>query len=520
MVLACTIVIVLQKEKEMSCVKSKELRQMGLPSVRPWFPMAMKALNVAIAKGNDKDLVCHTARKLIRNPDLFDAECPGELKPYFEPLIEGFRFCKASRITYIERENPAPWQRWGEMPLEGMSIGQMEDACNLPISVGGALMPDAHTGYGLPIGGILAVRNAVIPFAVGVDIACRMRLTVLDLPVEKLEKHEERFISAIENETGFGIGAAFEKGQRRRHGVMDEDWNISPVTSRLKGKAAQQLGSSGSGNHFVEFGVLELQAPARENGFTLEPGRYLALLSHSGSRGTGEAVARYYSELARDLHPEIPEKLAQLAWLELTSSEGQEYWNAMQLMGRYASANHELIHKHVLGALGAEPLAMVENHHNFAWKEMIDGEELIIHRKGATPANEGRLGVVPGSMCSNAFVVRGKGNPASYFSCSHGAGRKMSRAAAYRELTREKLDELLAKNNVHLLSGTLDESPEAYKDINEVMAAQADLVDVLARFEPRLVKMAPEAGSRLPKWKIEKDRKKLKKLLAEAENCG
>lgn len=316
----------------------------------------------------------------------------------------------------------------------------------------------------------------------------------------------------------FCNSAAFRQGGHSGHRARQIPEISFP--KRIKGKAALQLGSSGSGNHFVEFGVLELQAPARETGFNLDPGRYLALLSHSGSRGTGEAVARHYSELARDLHPEIPEKLAQLAWLELDTQEGQEYWNAMQLMGRYASANHELIHKHVLGALGAQPLAMVENHHNFAWKETIDGEELIIHRKGATPANAGRLGVVPGSMCSNAFVVRGKGNPASYFSCSHGAGRKMSRAAAYRELTQEKLDELLAKNNVHLLSGTLDESPEAYKDINEVMAAQADLVDVLAKFEPRLVKMAPEAGSKLPKWTIEKDRKKLNKLLAEAENCS
>ena len=495
----------------MSVVRGTDLRRMGLASVQPWFAMTMKAVNVAIAKGNDKDLVRHTIKKLIINPDSFSETCPQELAEYFEPLLEGFRYCNQSRLAYVHREVPAPWKRWGDMELEPMSLEQMENACSLPISVGGALMPDAHTGYGLPIGGVLAVRNAVIPYAVGVDIACRMRMTVLDIPVEELEKHEDRFISAIENETSFGMGAVFPKEQKRTHAVMDEDWKVSPITMKLKGKANLQLGTSGGGNHFAEFGIISLDTDTNEPGFSLKAGKYLALLSHSGSRGTGENVARHYSEIARDRHPEIPEKLAHLAWLELESEEGQEYWNAMQLMGRYASANHELIHKHVLKALGAEAIAMVENHHNFAWKEMINGEELVIHRKGATPAGLNSLGVVPGSMCSDAFVVRGKGNIESFNSCSHGAGRRLSRAAAYRELKHERLEELLAANNVHLLSGTLDESPEAYKDIEEVMAAQSDLVDVLARFSPRLVKMAPEAGTHLPKWKIEKEKKRQRK---------
>src|SRR5690606_32600761 len=148
-------------------------------------------------------------------------------------------------------------------------------------------------------------------------------------------------------------------------------------------KARGQLGTSGSGNHFVEFGILTVDQPTAEPGFTLQPGRYLALLSHSGSRGAGATVADHYSRLAMSKQPELPSELRRLAWLDLDSSEGQEYWAAMNLMGRYAAANHELIHKRVARAIGAEVIASVENHHNFAWKEVHDGREVIVHRKGA-----------------------------------------------------------------------------------------------------------------------------------------
>ena len=180
----------------------------------------------------------------------------------------------------------------------------------------------------------------------------------------------------------------------------------------------------------------------------------------------------------------------------MDSSDGQEYWAAMQLMGRYASASHELIHGHVIAAIGAQALTHVENHHNFAWEETHDGGRVIVHRKGATPAHAGQLGVVPGSMTAPGFVVRGKGSEASLCSCSHGAGRAMSRAAAFRQLRREDWEAILRDNGVELLSGSLDESPQAYKDIHAVMAAQRDLVDILAEFRPRLVKMAPDEPRR------------------------
>ena len=498
----------------MADFKNSDLRKIGIARVEPLFGQTLKAANLAYRAGHDKDLIRHVLGKMALDPEGF-ANCPDELKEYFAPLVDGFLALKKAKSAYEERTVKAPWKQWGNQTIEASAIEQMENACSLPISVGGALMPDAHTGYGLPVGGVLAVRKAVIPYAVGVDIACRMRLTVLDLPINELILDEERFIKAIEAETRFGVGAIFEKGLRH-HDVLDYDWTISPITAANKGRAVQQLGTSGSGNHFVEFGVLHIAAKTTEPGFSLEPGEYLALFSHSGSRGVGGLVAEHYSSLARNLHPEIPNQLAHLAWLDLDTHEGQEYWQAMELMGHYAAANHELIHKYVLAALGAQPIAMVENHHNFAWKEIYDGEELIVHRKGATPAAVNSLGVVPGSMCSPAFVVRGKGNLAAYNSCSHGAGRKLSRTAAFDELSVESLNDLLAKNNVHLLSGTLDESPEAYKDIFEVMAAQDDLIDVLAKFEPRLVKMSGEKPNIMPKWQIKRQQKRQRRLEREA----
>ena len=398
----------------------------------------------------------------------------------------------------------APWRKWGDQ-IDVQAEAQMDAAAHLPIAVAGALMPDAHVGYGLPIGGVLATRDAVIPYAVGVDIACRMKLTVLNLPVEWLERKRDRLIRAIEDETKFGVGASFR--DRRAHDVMDADWSVSPITKANRDRAWSQLGSSGSGNHFVEFGVLTVEggrrspdAPELRSAIDaagpeappyLPPGRHLALLIHSGSRGTGAAVCDHYSKLAMRLHPDLPKEMRHLAWLDLDSAEGREYWDAMELMGRYAAANHALIHRHIARNLGVDVLLDLENHHNFAWKETHLGEELVVHRKGATPAGAGVLGIIPGSMAAPGFVVRGKGRPESMNSAAHGAGRCMSRTQAHKTLSWREANRLLHDAGVTLISAGLDEVPMVYKDIHSVMAAQADLVEVVARFDPKLVKMAP-----------------------------
>lgn len=382
----------------------------------------------------------------------------------------------------------APWKQWGH-DLDSNAIDQMVHACRLPVAVRGALMPDAHVGYGLPIGGVLATRDAVIPYAVGVDIACRVKMTVLDLPLRKLERGADKLRRAIEKETRFGVGAFFR--ERRDHAVMSADWSVTHVTERMKDKAWSQLGTSGSGNHFVEFGAFTVNDAA----VGLEPGRYLALLTHSGSRGTGAAVCEHYSAIAMDKHAELPREVKHLAWLSLQSEAGQEYWRAMELMGEYAAANHACIHRHIAEHLGAEVLLDLENHHNFAWKEVHDGEELVVHRKGATPAGTGVLGIIPGSMATPTYVVRGLGQASSLNSAAHGAGRRMSRSAAKKKYDWKFVNPVLKERGVELISAGLDEVPMVYKNIDEVMRAQSDLVEPLATFQPKLVKMAP-AGER------------------------
>jgi tRNA-splicing ligase RtcB len=267
---------------------------------------------------------------------------------------------------------------------------------------------------------------------------------------------------------------------------------VTRITRESKDKAWKQLGTSGSGNHFVEFGHLTLAQPDQELG--LAAGEYVALLSHSGSRGVGAAVCSTYSAMARARLPKKHESLGQLAWLDLDSEAGQEYWAAMNLMGEYAAANHDVIHRLVSKHLGAKIIAGVENHHNFAWKEVHGGKEVVVHRKGATPAGQGVLGVIPGSMADPAFVVRGKGCAASLNSASHGAGRRMSRTQAKQKYSWNAVKKSLEKQGVHVLSAGADEVPGVYKNIEDVMREQQDLVEIVARFDPKIVKMCGDGS--------------------------
>lgn len=361
--------------------------------------------------------------------------------------------------------------------IDEAAINQMKNAMELPISRVGALMPDAHVGYGLPIGGVLATKDAVIPYAVGVDIGCRVKVSIYEETPETLDRHLDSFSRALERETYFGIGATRKK--RADHPVMERDWDS---ISYLKDTAWKQLGTSGSGNHFVEFGELEIL----DHSF-MKGGPYIALVSHSGSRGAGARVCDFYSKLAMKINP----KFGHLAWLDM-HAEGAEYWQAMEIMGEYASANHEIIHRDISNYLKIKPIFSVENHHNFAWKENINGEEFIVHRKGATPAKKGELGYIPGTMIDPGYIVRGKGEETSIFSSAHGAGRRMSRNQARNSTTKNELKKVTEEARVKLLSCGLDESPFAYKDINKVMEAQSSLVSIVAKFTPRIVKMAPD----------------------------
>lgn len=392
------------------------------------------------------------------------------------------------------RDKPLGYAVWGQDQIDQEARNQMERALRLPVAVAGALMPDAHVGYGLPIGGVLATGDAVIPYAVGVDIACRMRLSIYPQSPILLGQQAARFKRSLMEETHFGIDSQTDQYHRPQHAVLDDPaWEATRLLKSLKIKAQRQLGTSGSGNHFVEWGTFQLYDDDAQ--LNLKAGRYLALLSHSGSRGVGFKIANTYTAAAMRMHPDLDKAMQYLAWLPLASEAGQEYWLAMELAGRFASANHEVIHHQVAKAAGLQEQVKIENHHNYAWLEkMEDGTEAIVHRKGATPAGAGVLGIIPGSMGDAGYVVRGKGEVRALNSASHGAGRKMGRKAALGSITKTMRDDYLRERGVTLLGAGLDESPQAYKDIEAVIAAQDDLVEVIGKFTPRLVRMADEAG--------------------------
>ncbi|RIK72827.1 MAG: RNA-splicing ligase RtcB [Planctomycetota bacterium] len=459
----------------------RQLQKLGVPP--RLAAAAIDALRTAASQDLGFGLKGHRARDLVKQVVASPAT-------FLHDPIWGRLASELAGYQPIELRQPCAYRTWGD-DIDSAAHEQMRQACRVPSVVGAALMPDAHVGYGLPIGGVLACDNAVIPYAVGVDIACRMKLSVLDAPVASLHERRDQYRTALERGTRFGVGSEYQQPQS--HAVMDEDWNVTRITREKKDVAWRQLGTSGSGNHFVEFGVLSLAAP--DEGLGLPAGQYVALLSHSGSRGPGAAVCSTYSAIAQAQLPAELKVLGRLAWLALDAQAGQEYWAAMNLMGRYAAANHAVIHRNVARLLGAEVIAGVENHHNFAWRERHGGRDVVVHRKGATPAAAGVLGVIPGSMADPAFVVRGRGHAESFDSAAHGAGRRMSRRQAHDTFRFSQVRKQLAERGVDVLSAGSDEVPGVYKDIRQVMAAQQELVEVVAQFDPQIVKMCGD-GSR------------------------
>ncbi|HZU13597.1 MAG TPA: RtcB family protein [Chloroflexota bacterium] len=474
-------------------MNGKTLKARGWPEGRV-MGRAKAAASRLEADGLDREAILSRLDEVRSAPDTFLADAiVGDVAAELVRIREKER---ARTEIPVLHDAPLPYGVWGPSQIDAAAIAQMDDAMRLPVSAAGALMPDAHVGYGLPIGGVLATEDAVIPYAVGVDIACRMRLSVYPESPTLPETMPERFERSLLDRTYFGAGVA--NPQHPEHEVLDDRaWRETRLLSGLQGTAARQIGTSGTGNHFVEWGVLTITA--HDPGLGLEPGDYLALLSHSGSRGVGFKIANAYSELAMRLHPNLDKRVRHLAWLPLDSEAGQEYWHAMELAGRFASANHQIIHHNVARAASLSEVAVVENHHNFAWKETVTDasgrtRELVVHRKGATPAGPGVLGIIPGSMGDPGYVVRGRGQPGALASASHGAGRAMSRRQALERIPKAERDRYLEERGVRLLGGGIDESPQAYKSIDDVVAAQEDLVDVIGRFTPRIVRMASEPG--------------------------
>ena len=465
----------------MGNIQPKALTQLGYND-----NMARSIAMATIAKyckHDTQEQILSTLEDIIRHPEEYKEDRVwGKLASVLTPS-------PSSPTSYRLRETCLPYSIYGAESIDELSIRQMEMAMRLPITIAGALMPDGCAGYGLPIGGVLATdSNVVIPYAVGKDIACRMSLTILDAEPDFLKKHHDRVVKALMENTAFGLDGILPF--KMYHPLFDRsEFRDIPILRKLREKAIRQMGSSGKGNHFVD--ICEVTIPPH-NTISLTEGRYLGILSHSGSRGMGAAIADHFTTIAKETC-RLPRQAGPFAWLSLDSEAGQEYWKCMEIAGAYSAANHDCIHQNVARALRLKPLANISNHHNFAWRETLeDGTPAIVHRKGATPAHTGELGIIPGSMATPGFIVSGKGCRASLFSASHGAGRTMSRLYTRNSISRYALRKHLEECGVTLIGGTTEEAPMAYKDIRAVMEAQKELVNIEGTIIPKIVRMSEE----------------------------
>lgn len=420
-------------------------------------------------------------KQLLQAPDTFVTHTVlGEIIAGLTRHTQGL-----SKEPWCLHDVPKPYAVFGTPIIEPEALEQMNLAMRLPVTVAGALMPDTHLGHGLPIGGVLATDGVVVPYAVGMDIACRMHFTLYNVPATILDQKKYQLKQALGDQTRFGVNTGFEKAQE--HAVFDRpEFNQIKVLQQLKMRAAHQLGSSGTGNHFVEFGAVSLTSDKNE--FNLPAGEYVGILSHSGARSLGKNIAAHYTQIAMDTC-RLPVEAKYLAWLDLQSEAGQEYWTAMQLANEYARACHERIHERLSASFGETPVICLDNPHNFAWQEEFQGRQVIVHRKGASKATAGHLNVIPGSMTQPGFLVRGLGNPEAICSSSHGAGRALSAKKAGKVLYQTEMNGILKAFGVELIGGSLQESPVAYKNMHDVMESQQTQVEIAGTFAPRIVRM-------------------------------
>jgi tRNA-splicing ligase RtcB len=341
-----------------------------------------------------------------------------------------------------------------------------------------ALMPDAHLGIGSMVGSVIATKDAVIPATVGVDIGCGMmavktpfRSGILDGKLKELRHQIERTIPVGFSQHKEAVDEAYawngwEEFDQLHEGVQDR-----------RSKAVKQMGTLGGGNHFVEV--------------CLDTEDRVWLMLHSGSRNIGNEVARRHIETAKHLHKlsELPDP--NLAYFVQGTDEFRKYWHDVEWAQRYALRNREVMMRRLVYQFNRllndgedfKPEMEVNCHHNYVAREEHFGESVYVTRKGAINASEGRLGIIPGSMGAKSFIIRGLGNAESYDSCSHGAGRKMSRTAAKKRFSREDLEKQTAGVECRKDKGVIDEIPGAYKDIEEVMRNQNDLVEIVAELK-------------------------------------
>ncbi|MCW8966738.1 MAG: RtcB family protein [Candidatus Pacearchaeota archaeon] len=368
--------------------------------------------------------------------------------------------------------------------VEESAMEQAKHLANFPFAFHHvAVMPDVHTGFGMPIGGVLATERVVVPNAVGVDIGCGMCAVRTPLNIKDLSRD---LLKKIMGNVRQNIPVGFKKHKKSKKSlILKKDLKV--VSQELK-VAEKQIGTLGGGNHFIEFQKDEVGN--------------VWIMVHSGSRNIGYKVANYYNDLAKKLNKDYEVKIPEswdLDYLFIDSKEGQAYLDEMQYCVDFALENRKMIIEVVVGIvvevcnrfdlkiLKKEFGKMINVAHNYARVEKHFGKRIVVHRKGATSAKKGELGIIPGSQGSFSYIVKGKGNPESFNSCSHGAGRKMSRKGAQENLDlEEEKRKLEEKGILHGIRSKrdLDEASGAYKDINEVMKNQKDLIEIVERLEP------------------------------------
>ena len=393
-----------------------------------------------------------------------------------------------------------PVKSWCENCEEG-AVKQAVNLAHHPVLVHHvALMPDAHQGYGMPIGGVVAAKGAVIPAAVGVDIGCGMIATETDVPAEAFA--EMSFRRAFQEK----LKERIPVGEGESHRVT-QDWEGFEEYTAHNGMRSSlwpskldrmNLGTLGGGNHFIEL----QKSTALDGSGDPEGGAKVWLMIHSGSRNLGKRIEEHYHRIAARMcerfHSPLPDK--DLAFLPIDEPTGHDYFTDMLFALRYAKENRRRMMEVMKATLaefvpGANFVRTIDIHHNYAAFEEHFGEQVCVHRKGATSAKLDEIGIIPGSMGTASYIVRGLGNPDSFMSCSHGAGRRMSRIAASTTLTVEDCDKAMdgiVCERWHKYKGfgkakgrlDLSEAPQAYKDIEDVIASELDLVEPLVRLVP------------------------------------
>jgi tRNA-splicing ligase RtcB len=385
-------------------------------------------------------------------------------------------------MNRIDVDGGVPILSWAT-DLEPGALAQAQNLARLPFAFRNvSLMPDAHQGYGMPIGGVLAAVGVVVPNAVGVDIGCGMLAARTTLRAEELPRER---LAAVLGEVRKRVPVGFAKHAEpcEWHDVtrlLDGlDWDKLLIVSAGWDAVPAQLGTLGGGNHFIEIQADDAGA--------------VWVMIHSGSRNVGKQVADYYNRQAQALNERYWSRVPSdwdLAFIPLDEQDGQTYIQEMNFCVRFALANRQRMAAVVLAALGVEAAEVINIAHNYAAEEVHDGKKVWVHRKGATLAEDRLAGIIPGSQGSASYIVRGRGERQSFRSCSHGAGRRMGRKQAQRTLSlADEQARLDAQGILHSVrhASDLDEAPSAYKDIDAVMASQRDLVETVVRLRPLAV---------------------------------